>query len=183
MRRRILRRFGNETGQSFVEFTLILPIAVVLILGVVDLGKATSYWLDSSHLANEAARSAAVNGCPQEPLDPGSCVDPSSPTYPDDFATAILNQAETTQLKNDATVCIWDYDSTGALRPNGQPWQSGDELHVAVSSRYDFIPMLHLASVSVTGRSTMRLEKDWATTPTTNPYGVGHDLPCPLTPS
>jgi hypothetical protein len=172
-----MRRLRDERGQSFVEFSLILPIALVLILGVVDLGRATSYWLDSSHLANEAARAAAVNSCPQDPLSPGTC-SPSDPTpdgYARAFVTAIKNQAETAQLRNDVTVCIWDLD--------GSSWAKGDRIHVAVSSLYNFLPFLHLLSRTVTGRSSMRLETDWLTKPTTNPYGVGANLPCPAVPT
>jgi Flp pilus assembly protein TadG len=168
MGRRIRQRLRDEKGQSFVEFTLILPIALVLILGVVDLGKATSYWLDSSHLANEAARSAAVNGCPHDPSSPPGTCNPTSANYPTKFATAIVNQAETTQLKGKATVCVWDFDSTGAPGT----WQKGDEIRITVSSLYDFLPFLNLASRTVTGRSTMRLETSWLTTPASNPYAV-----------
>src|SRR5437868_10432916 len=88
MRGKIMRRLKGEKGQSFVEFTLVLPIALVLILGVVDLGRATSYWLDSSHLANDAARYAAVNSCP-------GC----NPSNPFALPTAIKNRAETGQLQ------------------------------------------------------------------------------------
>jgi hypothetical protein len=177
MGRGIWRRLSNEKGQSFVEFSLIAPIALVLILGVVDLGKATSYWLDSSHLANEAARSAAVHSCPNDPITPGAC-DPSDPTpdgYVHAFVTAIKNQAETSQLRDDVTVCVWDL--------TGNSWMKGDEIHVSVSSLYNFLPFLHLLPHTVTGRSSMRLETDWGVTPTTNPYGVGADLPCPATPT
>jgi Flp pilus assembly protein TadG len=51
MRNRIPWRLRDDRGQAFTEFTLILPIALVLIFGVIDLGKAISYWLDSGHLA------------------------------------------------------------------------------------------------------------------------------------
>jgi hypothetical protein len=159
MGRRIWRRLKNEKGQSFVEFTLLLPMALILILGVVDLGKATSYWLDSSHLANDAARYAAVNSCP-------GC----DPTDPYALPTAIKSKAETDQLKTTTTVCIWDL--TGDL------WQKGDEIYVRVSSPYDFLHFLNLASRTVTGKSNMRLEKTWVTPPDTNPYGVGPDVPC-----
>jgi Flp pilus assembly protein TadG len=173
MGRRIRQRLRNEKGQSFVEFTLLAPIVLVLILGVVDLGKATSYWLDSSHLANEAARSAAVNGCPQDPVNPPGTCNPNFANYPTMFATAIVNQAETTQLRGKITVCVWDFDPSGAPGT----WQRGDEIRVTASSPYAFIPFLNLASTTVTGRSTMRLETSWLNTPLNNPYAVDQSGP------
>jgi hypothetical protein len=167
----------DSRGQSFVEFALILPIAMLLVFAVVDLGKATSYWLDSSHLANEAARSAAVNGCPTDPLSPLSPCNPGDPVpnaYVDALVTAIKNQAETTQLRGDVNVCIWDL--------TGNAWAKNDEIHLEVSSLYTFLPILNVLSHTVTGRSTMRLETTWLSPPTANPYGVG-PTPCPATPT
>src|SRR3954471_7908046 len=53
----------DERGVALVEFALVLPLVLVLILGMVDLGKAVNYWNDETHLANEAVRYAAVNNC------------------------------------------------------------------------------------------------------------------------
>jgi len=145
MRGRILKRLRGESGQSFVEFTLILPVALVLILGVVDLGKATSYWLDSSHLANEGARYAAVGSCPGG----GPCPN---------LAQAIKNQAASNQLRSDATVCISYPDpAAGVTYPDGDG-SIGSRVEVKVTSTYDFIPFLHLASITVPGKSIMRIE-------------------------
>jgi Flp pilus assembly pilin Flp len=181
MGRRIRQRLRDENGQSFVEFTLILPIALVLILGVVDLGRATSYWLDSSHLANQGARAAAVQSCPAAPPPtPPGCATPSDPSG---LPKALWIQAESPQLKDNLTVCIWDlhpaYDpatgtpdpSAGQPRPDGDAWLKGDEIRITVRSNFHFIPFLALADRTVTGRSSMRLETDWSTSPATNPYG------------
>jgi Flp pilus assembly protein TadG len=146
MRRPNFNRFAREDGQSFVEFTLVLPIALVLILGVVDLGKATSYWLDSSHLANLGARYAVVDGCP-------GCSPAKATSIPDN----IKNQAETDQLKNATTVCVEDLD--------GGSWSRGDRIHVTVVSSYEFLSFLKLPSITITGESTMRNEQDWADSP------------------
>src|SRR5262245_4782407 len=56
--------FAQENGQGLVEFALILPFILVLILGVVDIGRALGYKNDMTSLANQAARIAAVNKCP-----------------------------------------------------------------------------------------------------------------------
>ena len=98
-----------------------------------------------------------------------------------------MNQAETTQLRNNTTVCVWDFDPSGALRPAGAPWVAHDEIRVTVSSVYDFLHFLNLASRTMTGRSTMRLETNWTFTPPSNPYGVNHSGPigppdCPALP-
>ena len=98
-----------------MEFTLILPIALVLILGVVDLVRATSYWLDESHLANEGARAAAVYSCPPAPPPTPGCVTPGDPSG--GLPQALWLQGEAPQLRGDLTVCIWDLAPSGVPRP------------------------------------------------------------------
>src|SRR5215831_11290993 len=61
---RSTKRLCRETGQATVEFALILPVLLVLVLAVLDFGKAFNYWIDQTHLANAAARWAVVNGVP-----------------------------------------------------------------------------------------------------------------------
>jgi Flp pilus assembly protein TadG len=59
--RRLLRRFREtEAGQSLVEFTMILPIFLVLMFGLVDFGRAFYTWLLVTNAAREGARVAAV---------------------------------------------------------------------------------------------------------------------------
>jgi len=57
-------RAREEDGAVLVEFALVLPLLLVLILGMFDFGKAFNYWIDSTHLANEGARWAVVNRNP-----------------------------------------------------------------------------------------------------------------------
>src|SRR5438067_9074985 len=62
--RRALRRCRDERGVAVTEFALVLPLLLLLILGMIDFGKAINYWLDNTHLANEGARLAVVNNNP-----------------------------------------------------------------------------------------------------------------------
>jgi hypothetical protein len=70
-------------------------------------------------------------------------------------------------LRSSATVCLKDL--------TGNTWAATDELRLTVTSPYNFIPFLQVASTTryLTGRSDMRLEKTWAALPASNPYGVG----------
>ncbi|MBE0609906.1 MAG: pilus assembly protein [Dehalococcoidia bacterium] len=59
--RRLLHRFRQtEAGQSLVEFTMILPIFLVLMFGLIDFGRAFYTWLLVTNAAREGARVAAV---------------------------------------------------------------------------------------------------------------------------
>ena len=65
-----MRRFAPRTGadgQGLVEFALVLPVFMVILIGMVDLGRAI--WANNSvaNSAREAARFASVHG--------GSCED------------------------------------------------------------------------------------------------------------
>ncbi len=54
----------REDGAALVEFALILPLLMSLLMGMVEFGWAFSNNLDVRHGAREAARLAAVNAGP-----------------------------------------------------------------------------------------------------------------------
>jgi hypothetical protein len=50
-----------KKGQSLTEFALILPILLLLIMGIFDLGRAIYYFSAINHAAHEGARYGAIN--------------------------------------------------------------------------------------------------------------------------
>src|SRR5215210_2288874 len=62
--RSALRRLGSDRGVALVEFALVLPVLMLLLIAMLEFGKAFNYWIDQTHLANEGARWAAVNRNP-----------------------------------------------------------------------------------------------------------------------
>jgi Flp pilus assembly protein TadG len=59
--RRASRRVTRERGQSLVEFALVFPIAIVMLLAVFDAGRAIFAYNSLTNAAREGARLAAVN--------------------------------------------------------------------------------------------------------------------------
>jgi len=57
--RNVLQR--RKRGQSLVEFALILPILLLLMLGILDLGRAVAAYNSVSNAARSAARVAVVD--------------------------------------------------------------------------------------------------------------------------
>ncbi|MEP7216672.1 MAG: TadE family protein [Anaerolineaceae bacterium] len=56
-----LRRLrSTETGQSLVEFAMVLPLFLVLLFGLVDFGRAFYSWMLITNAAREGARTGAV---------------------------------------------------------------------------------------------------------------------------
>jgi Flp pilus assembly protein TadG len=64
---RLCRRVRGESGQSAVEFALVVPFLCLLVLALVEFGKGVNYWLDANHLSGEGARLASVLGNHAEP--------------------------------------------------------------------------------------------------------------------
>jgi len=93
-----LRRRDRSHGQGLVEFALVLPIFMVMLIGMVDLGRAI--WANNSvaNAAREAGRFASVHGgsckdltgavcsstnyCPVGPTASGSAVPSTSASCP-----------------------------------------------------------------------------------------------------
>lgn len=129
----------NEAGAALVEFVLVLPLVLLLLLGMLDLGKAFNYWIDETHLANEGARFAAVNKNP----GPGVSLQES-----------IKSQADSDELRDALEVCI-SFPGAGAV--------VGEPVEVTVRSTYTFLGFiadrLGVTDKTIASTSTMRLER------------------------
>ena len=147
---------GDERGAALVEFALVVPILLVLLMAMLDFGKAFNYWIDETQLASAGARWAVVNA------SPGQCPDLSTPST---LAAYIQCQADTKELRNGGTssvanpakVCISFPPVSGHSNP-----LVGDPVRVTVSVSYKWLPIIgqRISAVATTirGESTMRLE-------------------------
>lgn len=54
--------FTDDLGQSLVEFALVMPLLLVIVLGVADLGRAYYYTSAIANAARVGAAYAAANG-------------------------------------------------------------------------------------------------------------------------
>lgn len=54
-------RNGHQRGQATVELALVLPVVIVLLLAVVQVGQVVRYRVVVVHTAREVARAAAVS--------------------------------------------------------------------------------------------------------------------------
>jgi Flp pilus assembly protein TadG len=76
------RQSSDESGQSLVEFALVAPILLLLVLGIFKFGIVLNHWLVMTDATRSAARGLAVargvpNICP--PAGQGSCTAPTDP--------------------------------------------------------------------------------------------------------
>jgi Flp pilus assembly protein TadG len=147
---------GEESGVALVEFALVAPILLVILLGILDFGKAFNYWIDQTQLASAGARWAVVNAAP------GVCADGTSASTLQQYIqcqadTRELRNGGTTSLPNRAKVCISFPPVAGHTSP-----LVGDPVRVTVTAGYRWLPLigqkLSVASTTLTGEATMRLE-------------------------
>ncbi|HXE99662.1 MAG TPA: TadE/TadG family type IV pilus assembly protein [Solirubrobacterales bacterium] len=145
------RRLGlrDQRGAALVEFTLVLPVLLLVLIGMLEFGRVFNYWIDETHLANVAARFAAVDRNP----GPGGTLQES-----------VQGQADTDELRNGGTasvpagaeVCIEFPDGTSGV---------GDPVEATVSVDYNWMPFIGdamggVTTTTLTGSATMRLEAE-----------------------
>ncbi len=134
----------REDGAVLVEFALVLPLLLLLVLGIMQFGVLFNAKINETHLASSAARYAAVNQTPGDV----SLVD------------YIKSIAGTAYLRNNAQVCV-EYPTDPEDMTSGEP---GDPVTVRITTSYDLFSFLGEymtdtpASIPVVGDATMRLE-------------------------
>jgi Flp pilus assembly protein TadG len=138
------RRWSEERGVALVEFALVAPLLFLLLFGMLDFGRAFNYWIDSTHLANEAARWAVVN------QNPGSGT----------LQQYVQQQADTGELRSGGSAAVPDPMQVCINFPNGAV--VGQPVVVTASVTYHWLPFISdrigVLATTVTGSSTMRLE-------------------------
>jgi hypothetical protein len=170
-------RFASERGVALIEFALVLPFLLLVVFGMVDLGKAVNYWNDETHLANQAARYASVNRC-------SPCVGSTINSY-------VLDSAATKELKDHAVLRIEFGDAAGKFpgdtgyAPPPYPFGTknhcaGKPVKVTVSYDYDFFSfavgtdkLISPLTKTISSSSTQRIEKPWGSP--TGTYQLGID--------
>ncbi len=140
------RRRDRESGQALVEFALILPLFIVLVVGIIQFGVGLNYWLDMQRIANQGARWGVVN---QFPGMTGSCVT--------DATVACANPNLQQYLAGEPV--------SGGLKPcvnisfPGTTNEVGDPVKVELAIPFTFVPILRLGTIKLTADATMRLEQ------------------------
>jgi hypothetical protein len=133
---------------AIVEFALVLPILMLLIVAIFDFGRALNYWADTTHLASEGARMAAVDRVP--------------PGWTGSLQEYIADQADSDELKGEtASQSITDPLSV-CITSEGD--EVGDPVKVEVTFTYHWNGVLGLAGkivdpTTVKGTATMRRER------------------------
>jgi hypothetical protein len=131
-------RRSPERGQALVEFALIAPLFLLIVVGIIQFGIGLNYWLDLNRIANQGARWAVVNkypGCGGAP--------PCTPTLKE----YLEKQPVSGGLKPTATIC---FETSGAV---GQP------VTVRLTSPFTFLAIMDLGTIVLRGKATMRIEQ------------------------
>lgn len=146
------RRRERQRGQALVEFALILPLFLMIVVGLIQFGVALNFWFDLQRLANQGARSAAVN-CGAAENQCGS--------------TTLVNYLGLRKAGNpDGQVLSAGNDPDVEIcyvPPSPQPagWEpsSGDAVRVRLKERYRLQAIVGLAKIDLAATATMRLEQ------------------------
>ncbi|CAN5174520.1 hypothetical protein BH20ACT13_BH20ACT13_18890 [soil metagenome] len=137
------RQRERESGQALVEFALILPVFVVLVVGIIQFGVGLNYWLDMQRIANQGARWAVVNKFP------------TCSSAPDTLCTTPYTLQ--TYLQSEPV--------SGGLCPRvditfpATTSEVGDPVKVLLWTPFTFVPILNLGTINLSADATMRLEQ------------------------
>jgi hypothetical protein len=141
-------RVRSSRGQSLVEFAIILPVIMLIVLGIIDFGRAYNYKNDVTSLANQAVRYAEVNDCP---ACGGTLIQNYVPTTAD--SPELRNGGTGLGINQPVRICFYLPSGTSA----------GSPITAVATTTYQWMPSLGLGISPVTIRSeaTGRLESNY----------------------
>jgi Flp pilus assembly protein TadG len=157
----------GSSGQTLIEFALVLPVFLVMVFAVVDMGRVIWAYDNVSSAAREGARYASVHGdsdvtiCPTGPSLTGSPASGCSAWTPDSKEpTRVQTRAFLIDPGTSVTVYVCYYtttactnDSDEANATNGR----GEFVTVKVTSRLNLTApaLLGFTGFDISGSSTV----------------------------
>lgn len=139
---RLRSKLRREEGTALVEFALVLPLLLLLLMGIIYYGRYISYANDENQLASSAARWASINS------DPGG----SSTS----LQKYVSNQAapELSSGSGDVSpVQVYIY------YPSGSTGQVGQPVRACVTNSVNFIPILGVTNSTLVQTATVSVEQ------------------------
>jgi Flp pilus assembly protein TadG len=135
----------SECGTAVVEFALVSIPLFMLVLGIVDFGRALNYNNNLTQLAGQGARSAAVD------RNPDGTGPPTATSIQSQLATKYTSSPELRAASNHIIVCI-----------TNAPSKVGDPVTVQTTYTFHFVPFIGNSAGALTLRlkasSTQRAE-------------------------
>ena len=157
-------------GQALVEFAVIIPLFLALLMGILDFGRVVWATTSLASAAREAARFAIVHG--GSPTDPCPVGPPSTDTqtvtasascpYPSPSKQSIIDAATTAALAGGSNLavavcygvgCSGNTDTAGATNARGQ------SVTVTITSTVNLVTpgLLGKPSFDLAGSATMQV--------------------------
>lgn len=135
----------DRAGQAMVEFALVVPIFLLLVIGVIEFGRAWNLQQTITDAAREGARRAVV-------FDPTLTVA--------EVQTAVRAKIQAAGFDSTQATIVWQ-DCTAACTAlaDFNALNRGDVLNVQVRMPYRFIflkPLMNLANTSSDGSLTLQ---------------------------
>lgn len=127
-------KLRGQDGQAFVEFAIVLPILVMLVLGICQFGLAFHNYLSITDATRVGARAAAVK------RTAGACA------------------AATTAIQNTVSAKQWETISSRITCTTPDGLDSGDPIKLTVKYPYSIGLPGFSASGDLTANATERLE-------------------------
>lgn len=141
---RLSRRLREERGVVLVEFAVVLPVLIMIILGIVYFGRYENYANQETQLAETGVRYAAVN---YQPTGTGCSAN----------LQAYIGCQATSELQNGSTdvtaMKVYIYQPSGSTYATGQP------VRVCVYSTVTFPSPIGSPAAKITQSATMRIEQ------------------------
>jgi hypothetical protein len=134
----------SERGTAVVEFAIIAPVLVALVIGILDFSRALNYYNDLTQLAGQGARAAAINRNPDETAIGSAPAPCQNVTY--SIQCELANVYTTSgELRGGVTACI------PSLPAAGQPVT----VHMTYTFKFFGLPLgIHFGHVQLSASST-----------------------------
>lgn len=135
------RRLSQDRGVVMIEFAIILPVLILIILGILYFGRYENYANQETQLSEQGVRWAALNTNPSSTLT---------------LQQYIQSQAQP-ELRNGSSdvtaAAVWIYQPTGATYKAGQP------VRACVLTTVRFPTPIGAPTTTIAENATMRIEQ------------------------
>jgi Flp pilus assembly protein TadG len=152
------RRVRSEDGQAMAEFAMIVPVLLLVVIGIIYLGRILTYMSDTTHLAEIAVRYAAVNEDPAcSSVTPNNC----STT----LAQYVQTQAIGGEFSNGGGGESGAVTSTGGVQvcisaPSGDTGAQGTPIQATVTGTFQLLPFLNFTSIPISEKASEMMEQN-----------------------